>query len=127
MRHIFLFTITALFISGCVDLLPSKSNNSGAVVVNCLLNDDDVQKLKLTRTSNVEGSNGFDFITHAKAYLFELSESGSHLKGEFKFIGNGDYTLDCAICFLTLYLYNPCKSVSSDKLNRLRNSSKANV
>jgi hypothetical protein len=94
MRHIFLFTITALFISGCVDLLPSKSNNSGAVVVNCLLNDDDVQKLKLTRTRNVEGSNGFDFITHAKAYLFELSESGSHLKGEFKFIGNGDYTLD---------------------------------
>ena len=94
MKHIFLFTITALFISGCVDLLPSKSNNPGAVVVNCLLNDDDVQKLKLTRTSNVEVSTGFDFITHAKAYLFELSESGSHLKGEFKHISNGDYTLE---------------------------------
>jgi hypothetical protein len=93
MRRFFLFTITALLLWGCVDLLPSKSGNSGAVVVNCVLNDSDVQELKLTRTSNVEDIDGFNVITNANAYLYELNGSDIQLAGEFEHVGNGDYSL----------------------------------
>lgn len=93
MRRFFLFTITALLLWGCVDLLPSKSGNSGAVVVNCLLNDGDVQKLNLTRTSKVEAVDGFNVITNANAYLYELNGSDIQLAGEFEHVGNGDYSL----------------------------------
>jgi hypothetical protein len=93
MRQFFLFTITALLLWGCVDLLPSKSGNSGAVVVNCVLNDSDVQELKLTRTSNVEDIDGFNVITNANAYLYELNGSDIQLAGEFEHVGNGDYSL----------------------------------
>ena len=94
MKHLLLFAITAFIIWGCVDILPSESNNPSAVVVNCLLNDNDVQILKLTRTSKVEDANGFDVITNAKAYLYELSESEKHLAGEFKHNVSGEYSLN---------------------------------
>lgn len=94
MRLLFLFISTILLASGCIDLLPSKSNNPNAVVVNCLLNDDDVQKLKLTRTTKVENLDGFEIIADAKISLNEVSETGTFLAGEFVYKGGGEYTLD---------------------------------
>ncbi len=94
MTRFFLFIVlivTTCYISSCIDILPSKSNNPNKVVVNCLLNDSDNQVLTLTNTFCVEEKLIIP-VTNAKVYLYNIT-SEKLLVGSFYHIEDGLYTL----------------------------------
>ena len=85
--------ITNLTIIGCVEVLPSESNNPGFVVVNCLLNDNDVQFLSLSRSTKVEDEANLTPVTDAKAYLYDIS-GGKFIIGPFVHNKEGVYSIN---------------------------------
>lgn len=59
-----------LCIAGCVEAVDFSPNVEPKVVVNCLLTNDDVQKLTLTYSASFEAS-GYQEVESAKVTLFE--------------------------------------------------------
>lgn len=90
---ILFITVLSLFLGGCVDIIPTKSNNPDAIVVNCLLNDGNTQVMTITRTANVEDVGSYIPVIEADAYLFDIS-AGKQLAATFRHTGDGIYKAD---------------------------------
>lgn len=95
-RFIYAFVLVGLLplIYGCVDTLSSQSSNPDGIVVNCLLNDGEVQTLRLTRSNNVEDLGDYRVVDDAIATLYSHTNTHDIEVGKFVNKGGGEYTLN---------------------------------
>lgn len=74
-----LYLVLSLLLGGCVESINIDTTKERKVVVNCLLNDSNMQSLSLSHSSSL-GENTYDDIKDARIALFE----GESLVGYFE-------------------------------------------
>ena len=74
-----LYLVLSLLLGGCVESINIDTTKERKVVVNCLLNDSNMQSLSLSYSSSL-GENTYDDIKDARIALFE----GESLVGYFE-------------------------------------------